>query len=189
MTRYLLDPDHSTFEYSLRYLVMRARGRFTNFAGVIDIDPDDITRSQLTIQVDAASITTDDPDRDVTPRSAGFLDLASDPLIELTSKRFEQDGHQLRVVAALSMNGVTRDVVLHLEPLVAVTPAYQPDQIAFFASTTIHRKDFALHGNPLSGDEVELSLDIRATRADAGADVNQIGSAPWAPATDAASLR
>lgn len=166
MVHYLLDPQQSTIEYSLRYLVMRARGRFTNFAGAIDVDPQDITRSTLTLDIEVASIVTDDPGRRVTPRSAGFLDVERDPLIQFASKRIDEDGHHLRVVGALSMNGVTREVVLRLDPLVAVTEPYQPDRIAFFASITIDRKDYGLHVSPLTGDEVTLGLDMRGVRAD-----------------------
>ncbi len=165
MTHYLLDIDRTSLEFSIRHLVRRARGRFTNFAGVIDLDPFDVTRSRITMAIDAGSIVSDEGEP-----AASFFDLERYPLIELASKSVQKDGYNLRVVAALTLNGVTRDVVLDMKPVVSFGGPVRPERVAFLASMSIDRREFGLSGSPfIVGDKVEINLDIHATHADARA--------------------
>lgn len=176
MTRYQLDTAHSTIEFSIRHLVIsRVRGRFTNFAGVVDLDPEDITRSKVTVEIDASSITTDDPKRDAYLRSPEFFDVEKYPLISFVSERIEVDGHYLRVVGPLTMHGVTREVALRVEPLGSMKDPYRKGLIAFSASAAIDRLDFGLRWNhlfqaggmlaSLVGERVAIELDVRAARS------------------------
>ncbi|MGE0395157.1 MAG: YceI family protein [Kofleriaceae bacterium] len=174
ITHYDLDTSHSTIEFSIRHLVIaKVRGRFTNFAGVIDLDPDDVTKSKVAVDIDAASISTNEAKRDAHLRSEDFFDVEKYPRIEFRSTRVEQDGHDLRVAGTLTMHGVTNEVVLRVEPLGSITDPYGKGRLAFSASTTIDRKAFGLQWNQLLetggvmvGDKVEIALDIQAVRAE-----------------------
>jgi polyisoprenoid-binding protein YceI len=175
MTLYELDTDRTTLEFSVRHLIISTiRGRFTNFVGSIDLDHDDITRSKVTVEIDASSITTDEAERDANLRSQHFLDVEQFPVIRFESERIEVDGAHLRVIGPLTMHGVTRDVTLRAEPLGSLTDPYDTGRIAFAVAGAIDRVDFGLRGNQsfaaggvvagLLGDRVAIALDVRAVR-------------------------
>lgn len=82
MVRYTFDSAHSSLEFSIRHLVIATlRGRFTNFAGWLELDPRDASRAEVAAEIDAASISTDEDRRDAHLRSAGFFDVAAHPLM------------------------------------------------------------------------------------------------------------
>ncbi len=177
MTRYDIDTAHSHIDFSIRHLVIaKVRGRFTSFTGTIELDPEDLTKSQVSVEIDAASISTNEDKRDAHLRSADFFDVASYPVLTFTSKRVETAGRDLRVTGALSIHGVTRDVVLEVESFGTAKDPWGNERIAFSAKTSIDRKEFGLHWNQLLeaggfmvGDKVEIGLDVEAVKAAARA--------------------
>lgn len=173
MTRYTIDPAHSNVEFSIRHLVIaRVRGRFTRFTGELELDPDDVTRSRVSAEIEVASISTNEDKRDAHLRSADFFDVESHPLITFTSKRVEVVGNLLHVTGDLSIRGTTREVILRVEQLGVASDPWGNRRAAFSASTSIDRKDFGLHwnqvleaGGVMVGDKVEISLDVEAVQA------------------------
>ena len=177
MTSYTIDTSHSSIEFSIRHLVVaKVRGRFTRFTGSIELDPADVTRSRVTAEIEAASISTNEEKRDAHLRSADFFDVETFPLLTFASKRVEQVGSKLHLTGDLTIHGVTREVVLRVEQLGLTTDPWGNRRAAFEASTSIDRKDFGLHWNQLLeaggvmvGDKVEIGLDIEAIQSAAQA--------------------
>ena len=171
MKKYNFDSTHSTIEFSARNMIVSSvRGRFTNFAGLIALDPDDLARSKVLVEIDGSSILTDNPRRDADLRSAEFFDVATYPLISFASERIEVEDHHLRVTGALTMRGVTREVTLDVEPLGSLTDPYNRGHIALSASTVVDRSDLFKPGvmAALMGERVTLTFDIRGVSATAG---------------------
>jgi polyisoprenoid-binding protein YceI len=168
-TTFQLDPSHSCIEFSIRHLVIaKLRGRFTRFRGVIGLD-DDITRSTVNVEIDAASVHTNDDSRDGHLRSHDFFDVATFPHITFASHLVERRGTLLRVTGMLTLHGVTRDVVLDAEQLGTARDVEGSQRIVFSARGAIDRKDFGLHwnqvieaGNVAFGNTVEMGFDIEA---------------------------
>jgi len=177
MTHYAIDTTHSSVDFSIRHLVIaKVRGRFTQFKGLIELDPADLSKSKVSVEIEAASISTNEDKRDAHLRSADFFDVESFPLITFTSKQVEVNGNDLRVTGALTIHGVTRDVVLAVESLGATKDPWGNERIAFAAKTAIDRKEFGLRWNQvleaggfMVGDKVEIGLDVQAVKAAAQA--------------------
>ena len=132
MTRFQIDTTHSNIDFSIRHLVIaKVRGRFTTFSGTIELDAADLSRSKVSVEIDAASISTNEDKRDAHLRSADFFDVEKYPLITFTSKQVEVDGSDLRVTGALTIHGVTRDVVLEVESLGTVKDPWGNERVAF----------------------------------------------------------
>ena len=176
MTRFQIDTTHSSIEFSIRHLVIaKVRGRFTKFSGTVDLEAD-LARSSVAVEIDAASISTNEDKRDAHLRSAEFFDVEKFPLLTFTSKAVEVDGADLRVTGALTIHGVTRDVVLIAESLGATKDPWGNERVAFTAKTTIERKEFGLSwnqvldaGGVMVGDKVEIGLDVQAVKVAATA--------------------
>src|SRR5438128_4475767 len=78
---YGLDTAHTTIEFVGRHLMItKVRGRFTDFSGEITIgeEPED---SSVEVVIDAASVDSGEPRRDVHLCSADFFDVEKYPRI------------------------------------------------------------------------------------------------------------
>ncbi|HUQ08146.1 MAG TPA: YceI family protein [Kofleriaceae bacterium] len=177
MTTYNIDASHSNIEFSIRHLVVaKVRGRFTRFSGALELDPADITRSRVSAEIEAASISTNEEKRDAHLRSADFFDAETFPLLTFASKRVEHVGRLLHVTGDLTIRGVTREAVLRVEHLGLAKDPWGNQRAAFSATTSIDRKDYGLHWNQLLeaggvmvGEKVEITLDVEAVQLTAQA--------------------
>ncbi|HEU4616330.1 MAG TPA: YceI family protein [Kofleriaceae bacterium] len=172
-TSYQIDSSHSNVEFSIRHLMIaKVRGRFSQVAGSLEIDPDDITRSRVTAEIQAASITTAEEKRDAHLRSADFFDVEKYPLITFASTKVERDGDDLRVTGNLTIHGVTKEITLDVEQLGTAKDPWGNQRVAFAAKGSLDRKAFGLGWNQvleaggfLVGDKVEITLDVQAVQA------------------------
>src|SRR5688572_6083463 len=79
--QYAIDVSHSTVEFVVRHLMIsKVRGRFGSYSGsvVIADRPED---SSVEVSIDAASISTNDEQRDGHLRSGDFFDADAFPAL------------------------------------------------------------------------------------------------------------
>lgn len=171
-TTFQIDAPHSSIEFSIRHLVIaKVRGRFARFKGTIELDDSDVTHSSVTAEIEASSISTNDDNRDGHLRSADFLDVEKFPLITFASKQIHKSGSDLELTGALSIHGVTCDVVLQVEQLGALKDPWGNQRVAFAARASIDRHDFGLKWNQVLdagglalGNKLEISIDVQAVK-------------------------
>jgi len=148
----------------------KVRGRFASWSGELKLDLDDLTRSSVTVDIDAKSIDTAVADRDTHLRSADFLDVERFPKLRFVSKRIESLGeNRYRIHGDLTIRDVTREVALETEYAGTAKDPWGNQRAAFSASTSINRKDFGLTwnqaletGGVLVGEKVDIELDVEA---------------------------
>ena len=168
VTTWEIDTAHTASQFSVRHMmVATVRGHFEKTTGTVVLDEDDITRSQIDVTIDAASISTRNADRDTHLRSAEFFDVEKFPNLTFKSTKIEKDGDGLKITGDLTMRGVTRPVTLDVEPI--SPPAKNPwGQTVRGVSATgkLNRKEWGLGwnqvletGGVLVGDEVKLVID------------------------------
>jgi len=169
-----IDTVHSGINFSVRHMVVsKVRGRFTKYSGTLAIDDADLTRSTVEATIDAASIDTGTPQRDGHLRSPDFLDAERFPELRFRSTRVEKvGGDRFRVVGALTIRDVTREVALDVEYGGRAKDPWGNERAGFVARTSFDRKDFGLHwnqvleaGGVLVGDRVDIDLEVEAVRA------------------------
>src|SRR5215471_2524045 len=115
--RWNIDAAHSGINFSIRHMAFsKVRGRFGAYAGTIELDDGDFTRSRVEASIDAASIDTGTAQRDAHLRSPDFLDVERFPEIRFRSTRIQKLGDDLyHVDGELTIRGVTRQLVLDVE--------------------------------------------------------------------------
>jgi polyisoprenoid-binding protein YceI len=147
------------------------QGRFDRFSAKITFDPDDLARSQVEVEIDAASIDTGHKDRDTALRSSFFFDVQHWPSARFTSGRFSHlQGDAYEAHGALTIRDVTRDVVLPFELTIGSDPA-APGRLLATArgALTISRLDYGIgQGEWAStktvGAPVVIDIEVRASR-------------------------
>ena len=98
-----IDNSHTSIDFSVRHMmVSRARGRFDDFSGTIDLNVANPEQTSVFVEIDAASINTRDAKRDEHLRSADFLNAEAYPKLVFQSTRVERVGDSAKRVPVMS---------------------------------------------------------------------------------------
>lgn len=169
-----LDPDHSTAQFKVKHLMIsNVKGTFETMSGVLNLDDKDITKSRVDVSIDVASVNTNIKKRDDHLRSADFFDVARFPHMTFTSTRVEKTGpDKLRITGNLTLKGITRPVVLHVDGLTPeVRDPWGHVRRGASATATINRRDFGItwnksmdNGGSVVGEEVAIQLEVEFVR-------------------------
>jgi polyisoprenoid-binding protein YceI len=170
--KWAIDPVHSEVGFSVRHMmVSKVRGRFTKFSGEI-VTGEDPLGSSVTADIDLASITTGQEQRDEHIRSADFFEVETYPTMSYRSTGVRADGDHYVLDGELTLKGVTRSVPLTLELNGFGPDAYGGTRAGFTATGEINRKDFGVNfnaalqnGGAVVSDKVTLQLEIEAVLA------------------------
>ncbi|MFE9311914.1 YceI family protein [Streptomyces sp. NPDC006706] len=168
---WLFDPPHTAIRFIAKHVGMaHVHGRFTRFDGGIRV-AQNMADSQVSVRIDASSITTGNKTRDNHLRSADFLDVARYPYIDFVSARFVyRGGSKWTLHGSLTMHGTSRSVGLDTTYLGTVNGGYEQElRCAALAKAELHREDFTLNyrsmlarGIAVVGPTVQLELDVQA---------------------------
>src|SRR5919112_1654532 len=97
---YELDLAHSRIGFAVRHvLVARVHGRFDRVGGRLHLDAENPRRSSVALTIDAASIRTNNADRDAHLRSADFFEVDRYPTISFVSTTVADRGRDTFRVA------------------------------------------------------------------------------------------
>jgi len=83
-------------------------GRFTRWTADIQFSPDDLARSKIAIDVDLASVSSGDGERDDTLKGDDFFAVAAHPHARFTATRIRKQGSGYVADGTLALAGVTR---------------------------------------------------------------------------------
>lgn len=166
---YRIDSTHSQVGFKIRHFVAKTAGRFTDFEGTITVDPKDMGKSSVQMSLKAASINTDNADRDAHLRKADFFDVEKFPTITFKSTSVKEvTKGRLEVTGDLTMHGVTRSITFPIASLGAQAGP-RGGVVAGFGDglLKLNRHDFGIsYGKGVLGDEVEISLDVEAVKVE-----------------------
>lgn len=167
---YAIDTAHSKIGFEVPHLVIATvEGRFTKFDGNITIDSK-LEKSKANLNIEVASISTDNKDRDDHLKSPDFFDVAKHEKITFVSKKVVGTADDLKLVGDLTIKGKKKEVTLNVKYLGDVNDPFGNHKIAFSASTVINRQDFgltwskAVEAGPVVGDEITLNIKIEANK-------------------------
>ncbi|WP_433330461.1 YceI family protein [Spirillospora sp. CA-294931] len=166
-----IDPAHSEVTFSIRHLMTKVRGSFTEFSGAVQI-AEELADSTATAEIKVDSIDTRNADRDAHVRQADVLDVATYPTFTFTTKGARAEGGGYFVDGELTIKDVTRPVTLEVEFHGVGEDPWGGTRAGFSATTTINRKDWGVEFNvplkgdkALLGDKVDIQMEIQAVRA------------------------
>ncbi|SDE67990.1 YceI family protein [Auraticoccus monumenti] len=167
-----LDPAHSEVAFTVRHLMSKVRGTFDEYTGTITTPSEDPTAASVTAEIKLASVNTRNAQRDGHLRSADLFDATNDATMTFVSTGITGSGTDYEIAGDLTINGVTKPVVLDAELLGVDVDAYGATRLGVEARTSISRKEFGFDFNvPLEGDKlligdkVDITLTIEAVQA------------------------
>jgi polyisoprenoid-binding protein YceI len=169
---FALDRSHTQVGFVARHLmVSKVRGRFTDFEGTI-IVADDPSASSVEVTIQAASINTNDENRDNHVRNNDFLSVEEFPTLSFRSTKVElKPRGDWKVYGDLTVRGVTRPVVLDVEFEGVIQDPWGNQRLGFTASGEIDRNDFGVSFNAaletggfVVSPKVKLEIEAEAVR-------------------------
>jgi polyisoprenoid-binding protein YceI len=169
---WVVDAGHSKVGFAVKHMgIATVRGEFTEFEGTLEIG-DDLSSAKARGTVKAASVDTNESQRDEHLRSADFFNAEVHPNLEFESTAIEPiDDETFRITGDLTMNGVTNEVVLTAEINGTDVDPWGNERIGLEVTGQINRGDYGMKfnqalgsGNMLVADKVKLALDISAAK-------------------------
>lgn len=163
-----IDQAHSSVTFSVRHLMSKVRGRFSEVEGRIVLE-EALESCSVATSIATASVDTGTQMRDDDLRSVSFFDSETFPVMEFESTEVTGDGTGIALVGDLTIRDVTRSVNIEVEFLGYDETGLQGEpRIGLSGRTTVKRSDFkvgeaSLEGNKVVvGDTVTVELDIEA---------------------------
>ena len=164
-----LDTTHTQVGFSVKHMaISTVRGRFTKFDGAGETDAAG-RLVKATFTIEAASIDTNQEQRDAHLRSADFFEVEKYPTITFTSTAVRQDGSEVTITGDFSMHGVTRSLTIKGELAPVVKDPWGMTRTALTLEAKINRKDWGLAWNQalelgglMVSEDVKLSLELEA---------------------------
>lgn len=170
-----IDPLHSSAQFSVRHMMISTvRGQFGGVKGTVLYDPKNPAASTIEATIDCATVNTGEPKRDNDLKGEEFFDVKRYPVMTFKSKTVEVAGPgKLRVIGDLTINAITRQVILDLDgPIGPIRDTQGREKIGASGVTKISRKDFGILYNPVMetggvavSDEVSIALEVELLRS------------------------
>ena len=166
---YQIDPAHTSVEFVARHMLSKVRGSFRAFSGQVTVG-ETPEASSVIVEIDTASVTTGNEQRDAHLHSSDFFEVESHPKMTFTSTAFRPTGGTaFELDGELSVRGVTRPVTLTGEFLGWGKDGFGNDRLFAEARTRVNREDWGLLWNMaveltgvLLAKEVDLELQVQA---------------------------
>ena len=159
------DKAHSGVDFSILHMSLsHVRGHFGNIGGTIVLDESDITKSTVKVTIDVTTVDTGVARRDADLKSPNFFDVAQYPTATFVSTAVVKNGNGLMVSGNLTLQGVTKPVVLQVEGPTGPVPGMdKKPHSGFSATTTISRTAFGIaakYPSAVVGEDVKLTVDL-----------------------------
>jgi polyisoprenoid-binding protein YceI len=171
--RWSLDPDHSTIEFRVAHMIVsKTTGRFTDYAGFVDMDAEAGMVKAIEVTIKAGSVNTNHEKRDAHIRNVDFLDVEHYPAIIFKMKSYKKAAEGFIAVGDLTLHGVTKEVTLAGQYNGATKDPWGNIRAGFSAEGKLNRKDFGMvwnktldSGGLVVGDEIQVRLEIECIKA------------------------
>lgn len=167
-TKWVLDPAHSELTFKVRHMMItNVKGEFKKFT--VEAVGEEITKSNINVTIDAASINTNSEQRDTHLKSADFFDVENHKELSFKSTSFTQvENDEYELTGMLTIKGISKEIVLDVEFGGVNKDPWGNDKAGFSIIGKINRKDWGLNwntaletGGVLVSEEVKVFGEIQ----------------------------
>lgn len=172
-TTWQLDPSHSSVGFSVKHLMIATvRGSFGKFDASLSGDEQDLAAARVTVNVDVASITTANDQRDTHLRSGDFFDAEAFPAMSFVGRQIVGNAFgAFKIVGDLTIRGITKEIVLDATFEGRAKDPWGNSRLGYSATGKIRRSDFGLTwnqaleaGGVVVSEEVKLAVEASFVR-------------------------
>ncbi|UTW13377.1 YceI family protein [Marinobacterium rhizophilum] len=166
---YAIDTEgaHASINFRANHLGFSwVTGRLEKFDGSFNYDAADPNSASVSITIQAASVNTNQAERDKHLRSAEFLDVATYPEITFVSTSYKTHGDGSGVLKGdLNLHGVTQPVSIDVTRVGEGDDPWGGYRAGFQGTAELRLKDFGINYNLGPAAEIiYLDLNIEGVR-------------------------
>jgi polyisoprenoid-binding protein YceI len=167
-----VDTGHAHVGFSVTHMVVsEIDGQFKTFNGKVQLDEQDLSKSQVDFNIDTASVDTDNAERDKHLKTPDFFDAAKYPQITFHSKKIKKAGKGYKVTGDLTMHGVTKETMLDVTLSEPITNPWGKQVRGVRASGVLKRSDYGISWNKTLdkgglalGDDVSVVIKLELNK-------------------------
>ncbi len=172
-SEWTLDPVHSSVKFAIGHMVIaEVEGKFNEYSVTAHAHKDDFSDAKINVSIKAASIDTDNKDRDDHLRGDDFFSADKFANITFKGKQMKKVGkNKYKLIGDLTIRDVTKTVELDVKYNGTVKDPWGNTKAGFKATGSINRFDYGLSfdkkletGGLLVGDEVEIRINLELAK-------------------------
>jgi polyisoprenoid-binding protein YceI len=163
---YKVDASHTSVVFAVSHMGLSyTYGRFNQVSGEFAFDSGDPTKGRFALDIDPASIDTNDQKRDQHLRSADFFNVRQFPVIQFRSSGLRQVEDGLELTGDFTMHGVTKQITVPLRVLGEGKGPVGDERIGFLSQFSLKRSDFGMANmiGPI-GDDISVLMSFEGIR-------------------------
>ena len=173
-SNWVIDVAHSEIQFKVRHMVISTvTGYFRKFEGGFQMHGEDFSTARIWFKADVNSVDTNSEQRDGHLKSADFFDVENHPELSFQSTAVRHtEGHNYEVSGNLTLRGVSKEVVLHVEQNGTLVDPWGMTRSGYHITGSINRKDYGLAwsavtaaGGLVVSDDVKLYINAELTKA------------------------
>ena len=167
---YKIDNSHSFANWSVRHVVSKTSGTFSDVTGTVTIDRTSLANSSVNAKINLLSVNSSLAKRDEHIKKPEYLDVEKFAEMTFVSKKIEAKSATEGVMTGvLTMHGVAKEMTFPFKVLGFGPDAWGGFRSGFEAHTSLKASDFGfgwgLKPNAAVGDDIEITLLIEGIKA------------------------
>lgn len=160
---YVIDTrgGHASINFKFKHLGYSwLTGHFKQFDGRFFYDPANVGATNISVNIDPASIDSNHAERDKHIKSDDYLDVAKYPKAGFVSTRVESTGkNTAKVHGKLTLHGVTKEITFDAALTGKGPDPWGGNRAGFEASYVINTEDFGMAFPPTNQIEMDLFIE------------------------------
>jgi polyisoprenoid-binding protein YceI len=166
---YGIDNAHSFANWTLRHVVAKTSGTFTDIKGKVVIDRADLSKSSVDAKINVLSVSSNHAKRDDHIKKEDYLDAGRFSEMRFVSTKVEAKSLTEGVLTGqFTMHGVTREISFPFRVLGFGQDPWGGQRIGIEAHTTLQASDYGftwpLKPNAPVGDTIAITLLIEGVK-------------------------
>ncbi len=179
--RFEVDTHHTQVGFKVKHMgFATVNGKFDNYSASFEFSDKTNKLRRISAKIDLASINTNQPDRDKHLRSADFFNVMDEKGNVNESNRYMtfscekvdyENNKPVRVHGKLTINGITKSIVLNVSYSGPGKDPYGKTRIGFEVTTEVNRQDFNIRysakvpgGDFVVADRVSVIIEGEAVQ-------------------------
>jgi polyisoprenoid-binding protein YceI len=172
--KWVIDKAHTEVAFKVKHMMItNVKGIFTDFDGEIFSSDDEFKSADINLKINAASIDTNNDDRDKHLKSADFFDAENYREIKFKSRLFKHKKDNIYELSGdLTIKNITKTVSFDVEFGGVLNDPWGNVKAGFTLEGKINRKDWQLNwnaileaGGVLVGDEVKILCEAELMKS------------------------
>ncbi|KPH92511.1 hypothetical protein AMS57_03025 [Pseudoalteromonas undina] len=167
---YVIDTKgaHAFVNFKIKHLGYSwLHGRFNTFDGQFNYDPKNPNASQISVNIDTASLDSNHAERDKHLRGGDFLNVSKYPQASFksTAIKFDQDGEEATVTGDFTLHGITKTISFEIDKIGEGKDPWGGYRVGFEGETSLKLADYGIDYDlgPAS-THVDIGLFIEGIR-------------------------